>query len=100
MLDIEKGRREALRWHILTTLHASQPQGATDVFLLSVLLTGYRDVTLDEVRVQLNYLQLRDLLTISERHSNTWVAEIDRYGIDVVEGTVPVESGIARPKSA
>lgn len=96
-LDIERARREAIRWHILTTLHLSQPQGSTDVFLLSVLRTGYPDATLQEVRKHLDYLEDRQLIAVSEKHTGTWVAEIGRHGVDVVEYTVPVEPGIARP---
>ena len=97
-LDIEKARREATRWHVLTTLHLSQPQGCTDVFLQSVLRTVYPDTTVQEVRRQLDYLQDRELIELSEQHTGTWVAKIGRHGVDVVEYTVAVEPGIARPQ--
>ena len=46
----------------------------------------------------MEYLQGRQLLDIEGEDSDVWFAKLTRAGIDVVEYTVPVEPGIARPR--
>jgi hypothetical protein len=98
MIDLEKARREELRWMILRGLHAAQPVGTTEVILMKAVEPVCPDVTVNEIRRELNYLEERDLVTVSNMDSPVWFAKINRHGIDIVEYTVSCHPGIARPK--
>lgn len=96
--DLEKARRENLRWFILLALNAAQPIGASEQVIYSAITAMIPDLTQLELRRSLDYLAERDLITITGRDTQpAWFCKLDRYGIDVVEYTVPVEPGIARP---
>lgn len=98
MADLAKIRRENIRWQILLTLNNARPIGAFEKIVLSVIQAEYPDSTQNEVRRELDYLHDRDLVKIEKRPDGRWFAEIARYGVDVVEYTLPVEPGIARPE--
>lgn len=96
--DLEKARRENLRWLILLALNSAQPIGASEQLLLSAIAPMIPDITQLELRRNLDYLAERELIAITGRDTQpAWFCKLARYGIDVVEYTVPVESGIARP---
>ena len=96
--DLEKSRRENLRWLILLALNAAQPIGASEQIVMSAITPMIPDLTQLELRRSLDYLAARDLITIVGRETAPqWFCKLDRYGIDVVEYTVPCELGIARP---
>lgn len=97
MPDIEKARREHLRWLILSTLNAARPIGANEYLILSVVRDVIPDVTGRDLRRELDYLEERRLARITAKESPTWMADLTRDGIDVVEYTVECEPGIARP---
>lgn len=97
MIDLEKARRESLRWLILLTLDKARPLGASEVLILSVIAQVPQSVTAHELRREMDYLSDRKLISIAGRESPQWHAELTRDGVDVVEYTVPVEPGIARP---
>lgn len=94
--DMEKARRETNRWLILQCLDVSRPLGAGES-LLQTALADTTQITAQEMRRELDYLQERELLVITGRGSPTWHAKLSRYGVDVVEYTVDCEAGIARP---
>jgi len=98
MADMQKIRRETIRWMILLTLNNARPEGAYEKIPLSVVQSEYPDSTQQEVRRELDYLHERDLIMIDKQPDGRWKCKLDRYGIDVVEYTVPVEPGIARPE--
>ena len=96
--DMEKARRENLRWLILLALNSAQPIGASESVLLSAVHPVTPDVTQLELRRALDYLEERQLVTVKGRTTQPqWFAKLARYGIDVVEYTVDCEPGIARP---
>jgi hypothetical protein len=97
MADMAKLRRESIRWQILLTLNNARPNGCFESIPLSVVRAEYPDATQLEVRRELDYLASRDLVEIDKRPDGRWLCELMRYGVDVVEYTVPVEPGIARP---
>jgi hypothetical protein len=41
---------------------------------------------------------MRNLISIDHQPDGRWFCKLERYGVDVVEYTVPVEPGIARPE--
>jgi hypothetical protein len=96
-VDLEKARREGMRWLLLVALNAGRPIGAGEATLLSAIRGEYPDVTHLELRRELDYLADRKLVEISGKDAPSWHAELNRYGVDVVEYTLPCEPGIARP---
>lgn len=97
-LDMEKLRRETIRWNLLRALDYARPLGTHEGVLLATIQGLYVDATQLEIRRQLDYLESRQLITISDRHTGSWKAELERYGVDIVEYAVPCEPGIARPQ--
>ena len=96
--DLDRARREELRWLILRALYAAQPIGTTENIVKNAIEPCVPDVSITELRTQMDYLAERGLITIVERYRPTWFVKINRYGVDVVEYTIEVEPGIARPK--
>lgn len=97
MADIEKARREGLRWNLLVALNQAAPYTSNETFLLDVMRGIYPDVTALEVRKQLDYLADRELITLDKKPNGAWFADIARWGVDVVEYSVDCDPGIARP---
>jgi hypothetical protein len=98
-LDLEKARRESLRWLVLQALNSAQPFGASEQLLHTAIAPLMPDLTQLELRRNLDYLAERELINISGRETQPqWFCKLDRFGIDVVEYTVNCDAGIARPK--
>ena len=96
--DLEKARRENLRWLILLALNSAQPVGTSESVLLSAIHPMLPDITPLELRRNLDYLEECNLITITGRNTQPhWFCKIDRLGIDIVEYTVECDAGIARP---
>lgn len=92
-----KVRREQIRWFLLVAANVSRPAGIYTEAMLPIVQATYPDATHREVRVQLDYLEERELVKITRDALDRWFVELTRFGIDVVEYTIPVEPGIARP---
>lgn len=97
-MDLEKNRREALRWRILQTLDVGRPYPVSDDILLATVAGDDMPVTPTELRRELDYLEDRKLLVITGRDTAHWIAELTRYGVDIVEYTIDCHPGIARPR--
>ncbi len=97
-MDIEKARREELRWLILRALYAARPVGTSENIIKNAIEPIILDITTIEIRQELNYLAERDLITIFNKDTPVWAAKINNHGIDIVEYTVDCFPGIARPK--
>lgn len=97
MVDVARVRREGMRWNLLSTLHKASPYPSTETFLLDVMQSIYPDVSAMEVRRELDYLGDRRLIKLDKKPSGVWIADIDRYGTDLVEYAVDCDPGIARP---
>lgn len=98
IIDMEKARREELRWMILRALYAAQPIGTSEHIVLKAVEAVVPDITLNELRRELDYLDERKLISVAWKETPVWFAKINRYGIDVVEFTVECLPGIARPR--
>jgi len=99
MIDTARLRREFIRWMLLVTLNnARATGGASEGLLLQVVQGEYVDASPMEMRAELDYLAERGLIKLDKRPDGNWLADIGRYGIDVVEYTVECDPGIARPK--
>lgn len=97
-VDLEKIRRETIRWQILLTLQNASPVGAWEELILSVIQATYPDATPLELRRALDYLCDRLLIQLEKNPSGRWFSDLTRVGTDVVEYTVDCDPGIARPQ--
>jgi hypothetical protein len=97
MMDLEKAKREELRWLILRALYAAQPMGTSEVIIKNAIEPVMFDVTTLEVRRELDYLMERGLVTVTHKDTPVWFGKINRYGIDIVEYTIDCDPGISRP---
>lgn len=98
-LNIDKARREALRWHLLTIANVARPQSINVAAMLPIIATVYPDASALELRRQLDYLEERDLVKIAKDPLDNWTVELTRWGVDIVEYTVDCDPGIARPRA-
>lgn len=96
-IDHARVRRESIRWLVLLTLNNARPIGAFEGLVLSVAQSEYPDATALELRRELDYLGVRDLIRLDKQPSGKWFAELTRHGTDVAEYTVDCEPGVARP---
>jgi len=96
-IDLDRQRREFTRWVLLLALYNARPLGTWEEVLVSTMQGVYVDATQQEVRVELGYLAERGLVKVTRRPEGRWFAEISHVGVDVVEYTVDVHPGIARP---
>lgn len=96
-MDIEKSRRDHLRWQILVAVNASRPVPLNEQLMLSVLQDVPLHLTPLELRRELDYLADRKLVELTGIHGPIWSATLTRFGVDVVEYTVDVDPGISRP---
>jgi predicted alpha/beta-hydrolase family hydrolase len=98
MTDETRFRREFSRWIILLTLNNARPTGARDSSILQVLKGEWADFTLDELRREIDYLRDRRLIDLRiPPDGGAWQCALNRAGVDVVEYSVEIEPGIARP---
>ncbi|WP_420598626.1 cytoplasmic protein [Neptuniibacter sp.] len=96
--DIERARRESIRWLILLALNNARPIGAGERLILTIAQAEYPDVTEHEMRRELDYLEDRKLVDINKKPSGQWHAELTRCGTDIAEYTIDCGPGIARPE--
>lgn len=97
MVDMQKVRREDIRWQILLALNHARPLGAYEELVLSVIRSTYTDATPLELRRELDYLADRALIDLRKEPAGRWFADLTRFGVDIAEYTVDCEPGIARP---
>jgi hypothetical protein len=97
VIDMERARREEMRWLILRALYAAQPMGTSEVIIRNALEPVVPDATELEIRKELDYLEERELARV-DRNRPVWFAKINNHGLDVVEYTVGCHPGIARPR--
>ncbi|ASI69879.1 hypothetical protein BA022_15780 [Diaphorobacter nitroreducens] len=98
MIDIAKIRREDIRWHLLQAINLSRPVGIYTEPLLVIVRSVYPDATHQEVRLNLDYLEEREMVRITKDAMDRWMVDLTRTGIDFVEYTIDAQPGVARPK--
>jgi hypothetical protein len=96
-IDLEKAQREEARWRILRALDAGRPRPVSETIILRLLKDIKLPITPHGLRRELDYLEDRKLVQIQGKEDPTWMAELTRYGVDIVEYTIPCEPGISRP---
>ena len=96
--DVLRIRREAMRWHLLAATNVSRPEGIYTEALLPIVQSVYPDATHQEVRVNLDYLEAREMVSIKRDPIDRWFVDLTRTGIDFVEYTIDAQPGVARPR--
>lgn len=99
-IDMNKSRREGMRWYVLLALHRGEPVGCGDTMLRDIMDDIYDSVTPNELQQQLNYLERCLLVTIERSPLNKWHGKLTAAGIDFVEYVSDDRKGIKRPKPA
>jgi len=94
---MQKIRREAIRWHLLSAVYLSRPYGIYTEALLPIVQSVYGDATHHEIRCELDYLEERELVHIKRDGMDRWMVELTRTGTDCVEYTIDCQPGISRP---
>lgn len=97
-MDIEREQREEMRWRALVVLNAGRPKPVSESLILRVLTDVALPATPHSLRRELDYLEHRQLIRITNREKPVWMCELTRLGVDVVEYTVACDPGIARPE--
>ncbi len=96
--NMQKIRREQIRWHLMAIANVARPYGINTPALLPVIQSIYADATEHELRRELNYLEERQLVKIKRDPLDNWMVELTRWGVDVVEYAVDCDPGVARPR--
>ena len=97
-IDMERARREGIRWYVMVAINAGRPTPVAEGLILSAIQAIPIQCTTMELRRELYYLADRDLVKLHQREGAPWSADLTHHGVDVVEYTVDVMPGIARPK--
>ncbi len=97
-MDMEKIRHESIRWHALIAANSGRPEPVAEPLILSAIQSIPIECTARELRRELDYLAVRELVDIERLEGAPWVVHLTRHGVDVVEYTVACDPGIARPK--
>jgi len=98
MVDFQKAQRETVRWIALDAIHHGRPYPVAEPLILGAIQGVPVQCTALDLRRELDYLEGRGLVLIQRLEGAPWAAELTRAGVDVVDYTVDVEPGIARPK--
>lgn len=94
---MQKIRREAIRWHLLTVVDLARPYGMYTEALLPIIRSVYPDATHQEIRRELDYLEERECVHIKKDGMERWCVELARIGIEIVDYTIDCQPGISRP---
>jgi len=97
-MDMEKARREQIRWLILVAVNSGRPEPVAEPLVLGAIQAIPVQCTALELRRELDYLEDRKLIALARLEGAPWTAELTRHGVDFVEYTIAAEAGIARPK--
>ena len=97
-MDMERARREQIRWLILVAVNAGRPEAVAEPLILSAIQGVPVQCTPLELRRELDYLEDRSLIELRRHEGAPWTADLTRHGVDFVEYTIDAQPGIARPK--
>ena len=96
MPNLERNRREGLRADVLLILNVGRPAGASERLIKLTLGDRYEEIGDKELRQELDYLEDKGLVEVSQRHQETWQVELTAEGVDVVQGAQPTPNGISK----
>jgi hypothetical protein len=81
----------------MRTLDAGRPVPVSETVIFRVLSDSSLPVTAQGLRRELDYLEEKALVKLTQRTTPTWAAELSGHGIDVVEYATEAPTGINRP---
>lgn len=96
-MNLEKFRREEIRWRILRIADAGRPIGVTETQTYRVLHDCGFVLGPAELRREVEYLKTKDLIEFALKKDGTWWLKLTAVGIDFVEYATPDLLGIDRP---
>jgi hypothetical protein len=96
--DLEQKQREEARWRILRVLDAGRPIAVSENIVWRVLHDIRLPLTITGLRREIDYLRNLGLAEIEGQETETWLAKLTAYGVDVVEYTREAPPGVARPR--
>lgn len=97
-MDMERSRRESIRWHIMVAANSGRPEPVAEPLILSAIQSIPVQCTALELRREMDYLEARGLVGLTRNEGAPWTVDLTRHGVDFVEYTVEAEPGIARPR--
>lgn len=97
-MDMDKTRRESIRWHILVAVNSGRPEPVAEPLILSAIQSIPIECTARELRRELDYLLDRKFVDLRRPEGAPWIADLTRHGVDFVEYNIDAEPGILRPK--
>lgn len=96
-IDLRAATIESARWYILRALDAGRPDAVNEDILYRTLDATHVKLSPKELRRELDYLQKRGCIQIDDEEADVWGAELTQLGVDLVQYTVDIKPGIARP---
>lgn len=96
-IDFQRIQREETRWRVLRVLEASKGVACIDTIILRTVAAATPNITLGEVRREMQYLEDKGLISLEDKHASNWYASLTAQGLDVVEYTIPAPPGVGRP---
>lgn len=91
-----RARHTGVRWQCLLHLNVARPDFLTDEALRESVRNVYPDISLHELRREVDYLAEQLLLTIVVKRG-FWHLKLSWRGADIVEYTSECPVGIGRP---
>ncbi len=91
-VDMEKARREEMRWVILYALYSAQEIGTSESIIRYAIDPACPGATELEIRRALDYLEERKLIGVERKQ--IWYAKINNHGVDVAEYTHSNRHGV------
>lgn len=97
-IDMQRARREGMRWYLIVALNNARPLGGLDTLLMQIVQAVYQRVSPNELHQQLDYLEARKIVEITKQPDGHWHAKLTALGVDIAEYTTECREGIARPE--
>lgn len=93
MTEIQNARRQEIRNKILNLLDDQRPLAVGQSVLLRALASN--NCTLQELKAELAYLAEKGLIS-NEGNANQWLATLNHYGVDLLEGSQEAPVGLGQ----
>lgn len=99
-VDMQRARREGMRWYLLLAMHRGEPVGAGDLILKTIIDDIYENVTVNELHTQMSYLEKCELISLEKTPTHKWHGKLTAVGVNFVEYNADDIDGIKRPPHA
>jgi hypothetical protein len=96
--ELERTRRQEIRWRVLRAVDVGRPNPVNEHIIWRSLEDIQLLVTTAEFRREVLHLIDLGLVSVRDESKPTWLLDLTALGVDVVEYTSDVPPGIARPE--